>query len=267
MAGNTSDDGIELGHAIFGLVQPHPGHELAWNRYYERDHLIAAGTCAPWTIAVQRWLATGRHRAARYPRENPIAKPFDKGQFSAAIWIQKDRFVEQQTWVAEQMKVLGEHGRTFEQRDVLTTLGYDYLGGAFRDADGVPPELALDRRYPGLVLAWLQRHPERSLEAFRDDLVGEVLPNLLESSPIAMALCFTPLPKADWWPKAAPDAPGVGEWVLVASFVECDPLEIWDDRFARLGELVEAGGLGRTIFVAPFVAIVPGEDPKIEDLR
>lgn len=257
---------VELGHAIFGFVQPHPGQELAWNRYYERDHLIAAGTCAPWTIAVQRWLATRRHKAVRYPRDNPIAQPFDKGVFVAAIWIQKDRFVDQQTWVAEQMKILGEQGRTFEERDVLTTASYDYMGGAFRDVDGVPPELALDHRYPGLVLAWVDRDPGCSLEALRDHLVGEVLPALIERSQTAMALCFTPLPKADWWPKASPEVPGVGDRLLVAGFVERDPLEDWEDRFAGWGKALEAGGLGRTIFVAPFVPVVPGIDPDLEEL-
>ena len=266
MSEHASNERVELGHAIFGFVEPHAGHELAWNRYYERDHLIAAGACAPWTIAVQRWLATRRHKAVRYPRENPIAQPFDKGSFVAGIWIQRDRLVDQQAWVAEQMAILGAQGRTFEQRDVLTTAGYDYLGGAFRDADGVPAELALDRRYPGIVLAWVERAPGQSLEALRDGLLGDVLPGLLEKSPTAQALCFTPLPKADWWPKASPEVPGVGERVLVVSFVERDPLDVWDECFAGLGAALEGGGCGRTLFVAPFAAVVPGVDPDLEEL-
>src|SRR2546425_9899446 len=46
-AAPRSDRRVELGHAIFALVEPHRGHEVAWNRWYERDHLIAAGSCAP----------------------------------------------------------------------------------------------------------------------------------------------------------------------------------------------------------------------------
>jgi len=266
MPQNRSDERVELGHAIFGFVQPHSGHELAWNRYYERDHLIAAGAFAPWTISTQRWLATRRHRAVRYPRENPIAQPFDKGVFVAGIWIQKERYDDQQLFVAEQMKILGEQGRNYEERDVLTTAGYDYLGGTFRDADGVPPELALDRRYPGLVLAWVERGPSHALEALRDHLVQELLPGLLAGSPVAMALCFTPLPKANWWPKASPEVPGVGDRVLIAAFVESDPLDDWDARFAAWGRALEAGGVGRTLFVAPFVPVIPGVDPDPEEI-
>ena len=162
-----SDRRVELGHAIFALVEPHRGHELAWNRWYERDHLIAAGGCAPWTIATQRWIATRREKALRYPARNPICEPVSRGSFLAAIWIQSGRYDDQQRWVAEQVAVLAANGRNFDQRDVLTTAGYDYLGGALRDADGVPPELALDRRYPGVVLVWTERRPETSLDALR----------------------------------------------------------------------------------------------------
>ena len=191
-----SDRGVELGHAIFALVEPHRGHEIAWNRWYERDHLIAAGGCAPWTIATQRWIATRREKALRYPARNPICEPVSRGSFLAAIWLQSGRYDDQQRWVAEQMAILAANGRNFDQRDVLTTAGYDYLGGALRDADGVPPELALDRRYPGVVLVWTERRPDTSLEALARWLARELLPGVIEKSPIAMALCFTPKPKA-----------------------------------------------------------------------
>src|SRR5262249_38492373 len=242
-----SDLRVELGHAIFGLVDPHRGHEVAWNRYYERDHLVAAGAAAPWTLAIQRWVATRREKALRYPAKGPIADPVSRGTFLAAIWIQKGRYDEQQLWVAEQMKILAAHGRTFEKRDVLTTAGYDYLGGTLRDADGVPPELALDRRYPGIVLAWTERRPGTSLAELGRWLAGELLPGIVEKSEIAMALCFTPKPKASWWPKAAPEVPGVGERILVACFVESDPVACFEPRFAGLGAAIDAGGRGRTL--------------------
>nr|MCS5637496.1 hypothetical protein [Myxococcota bacterium] len=169
----------------------------------------------------------------------------------------------QQQWVAGQMKSLAEQGRTFDERDVLTAASYDLVGTVARDADGVPPELALDRRYPGLVLAWVERTREHSIEALQTALLDEVLPEFLEKSPTAQALCFTPLPKASWWPKAAPEVAGVGERLLIACFVESDPLEVWEERFAGFGGALESGGCGRTLFVAPFVPLVPGVDPDL----
>jgi hypothetical protein len=262
----VSDLRVELGHAIFGLVDPHRGHEIAWNRYYERDHLVAGGTVAPWTLAVARWVATRREKALRYPATSPIADPVTRGTFLATIWIQQGRYDDQQLWVADQMKIFAKHGRTFERRDVIGIAGYDSLGGARRDADGVPPELALDRRYPGLVLAWTERRPGHSLEELRRWLTTELLPGVVEKSEIAMALCFTPRPKAPWWPKAAPEVPGVGERILVAAFVEADPVAGFEPRFAALGPAIDAGGVGRTLLVAPFVPVVPGVDPRVEEL-
>jgi hypothetical protein len=263
---HPSDLRVELGHAIFALVEPHRGHEKAWNRWYERDHLPAAGSLAPWTLATQRWLATRREKALRYPQDNPICRPVSRGSFLAALWLQKGRYEDQQLWVAEQMRILAARGRNFEQRDVLTTAGYDYLGGVQRDGDGVPPELALDHRYPGVVLLWTERAPGTSLDGLRAWLAGEALPGLVEKSPVAMALLFTPKPKASWWPKAAPEVPGVGERILVACFVEEDPVACFEPRFASVGPEIDAAGRGRTLLVAPFVPVVPGEDPPVDEL-
>jgi hypothetical protein len=263
----ASDLRCTLGHAIFALVEPHRGHERAWNRWYERDHLIAAGSCAPWTMSIQRWIATRREKALRYPERNPICEPLVRGSFLAGIWIQQGRYEDQQRWVAEQMGILAANGRNFDQRDVLTTAAYDLLGSALRDADGVPPELALERRYPGIVLVWTERRPGVSLDALHGWLAQELLPGVLEKSPIAQALCFTPKPKAAWWPKAAPEVPGVGERILVVCFVEEDPAGCFEQCFAGLGAAIDAGGRGRTLLVAPFVPVVPGVDPPVEELR
>src|SRR5262245_58703385 len=253
-----SDLRVELGHAIFGLVDPHRGHEIAWNRYYERDHLVAAGIVAPWTLAIQRWVATRREKALRYPATGPIADPTSRGTFLATIWIQQGRYDDQQLWVADQMKILAQHGRTFEKRDVITIAGYDYLGGALRAADGVPPELALDRRYPGLVLAWAERRPGHSLEELRRWLTTELLPGVVEKSEIAMALCFTPRPKAPWWPKAAPGTSGAAFGILVAVFGEAHPIAGCDPRFAPPRPASDARGRTRTRLEPPRVRGLPG---------
>ena len=57
-----------------------------------------------------------------------------------------------------------------------------------------------------------------------------------------------------------------GERVLVVCFVESDPLDVWDECFAGLPAALESGGRGRTLFVAPFVPVVPGVDPDLAEL-
>ena len=56
---------IELGSALFTLVEPHKGHEVAYNRWYERDHFYAGCMVGPWLYAGRRWVATRDEKALR----------------------------------------------------------------------------------------------------------------------------------------------------------------------------------------------------------
>jgi len=49
---------IRLGSALFTLVEPHRGHEVAYNRWYERDHFYAGCMIGPWYFAGRRWVCT-----------------------------------------------------------------------------------------------------------------------------------------------------------------------------------------------------------------
>ena len=59
--GDRPDDGdlggeIALGSALFTLVDPHEGHEVAYNRWYERDHFYAGCMNGPFFFAGRRRL-------------------------------------------------------------------------------------------------------------------------------------------------------------------------------------------------------------------
>jgi hypothetical protein len=265
-APHPSDLGVTLGHAIWAFVEPHVGHEVAFNRWYERDHFLAAGSMTPWTLSTQRWVARPALRALRYPEQNPIAEPVTRGIYLGAIWIQQERIEEQQGWVSDQLEVFAKNDRNFQYRDVVTTAPYDVAGVVRRDPDGVPPELALDRRYPGVVLTWTERTEDSSLEALVGALMEEVLPRRHAGSPMAMTLAFTPRPKPSSWPAAVPEVPGVGDRVLLASFLEESPASVWE-HFEDLGKCIDATGVGRTLLVAPFEPVVPGEDIPADELR
>lgn len=51
-----------------------------------------------------------------------------------------------------------------------------------------------------------------------------------------------------------------------ALFGDRDPLEVWQDHYSALGRTLEASGRARTLFVAPFVPVVPGVDPDLGTL-
>ncbi len=258
---------VDLGSAIFALHDPERGHEVAFHRYYERDHMYAAAIMAPWTIAGQRFIATHDLKALRYPSSGPFG-PAVAGSFLTAYWIQDGHLADQQRWVAEQMVELNAAGRTFSERTVQTATAYDLVGTWERDLDGVPPWLALDHRYPGLVWLVVERTPSTPVEELITSLIDDVFPAEFGSgaAPVAMAVLFTPRPKEPWWPPAAPDVPGVGERLMVALFLEEDPRTVWDTCFRGLGASIERAGCGRALLVAPFIPTVPGTDRHLDEL-
>jgi hypothetical protein len=89
---------------------------------------------------------------------------------------------------------------------------------------------------------------------------------VLADAPVASTLAFTPMPKASWWPAAAPEVPGVGERLVLVHFLETAPTECWYQHFAGLGAGIDASGKARTLLVAPFVPTVPGTDRYCDEL-
>ncbi len=260
-----TDDRVQLGYSIMALHEPERGYEAAFNRWYERDHFYGAAMFAPYTIAGQRWVATGALKDLRYPSEGPFDGPSRLGSYLTFFFIQAGHLEDQQSWVSEEQARLVAAGRTYDRRSVQTATVHRYLGGAFRDADGVPPETALDHRYPGLVWTWVERQGTAPVEEVATSLLDDVVGPSLRGSPVAMALAFTPMPKAPWWPKAAPEVPGVGERIVLAQFLEVAPTECWD-AFAKQGAALEETGHARTLLVAPFIPTVPGTDTYTDQL-
>ena len=52
-----NDYPVRVGSMLFTLVDPEKGHEVAYNRWYERDHFYAGCMVGPWLFAGSRWVA------------------------------------------------------------------------------------------------------------------------------------------------------------------------------------------------------------------
>ncbi len=48
------DHEVAIGGALITMVEPHVGHERAYNRWYEDDHFYAGAMCMPWMFAGRR---------------------------------------------------------------------------------------------------------------------------------------------------------------------------------------------------------------------
>ena len=70
-------DPVALGSMLFTLVEPHRGHEVAYNRWYERDHYYAGCMIGPWLFAGSRWVVPRQLKDLRWPKSDAVAKPYD----------------------------------------------------------------------------------------------------------------------------------------------------------------------------------------------
>ena len=258
---------IELGSILFTVVEPHEGHEAAYNRWYERDHFYAGCLIGPGILAGRRFVATRPYKDLRYPDDSPIAPDPLRGSYLALYWIERGMQDEWGTWAAKQVHALHRAGRMFAERDHVHTKMYRYRWGAFRDADGVPAELALDHPYPGLAVLFLEAPDAEGRDAFGEWLRDEHLPGMLGGSSAAMALGFTPVPIPDDAPADVPRIAEDDRRILVLAFLEADPGHEWAERFAPQGGAIAASGRGRVVWASPFIPTLPGTDAYADQLR
>jgi hypothetical protein len=256
---------IELGMALFTLVEPHRGHEVAYNRWYERDHFYAGCMIGPYNLSGRRFVATRQLKDLRYPVANPIVPDSGTGSYLALYWVLAGHTDEWNTWAVDQVNALHAAGRMFTDRDHVHTLLYDYEWAVSRDPDGVPPELALDHPYAGAVAVFVD--PTDGDRATLDPwLRDELLPGVLAGSAAGQVLSFSPrLLLADAPSDVGRQAPPPGRQ-LQLWFLDADPSVAWEKTFAVLGDRIAESGRADVVWAAPFVPTIPGTDTYTDQL-
>jgi hypothetical protein len=241
---------VRLGSALFTLVEPHRGHEVAYNRWYERDHFYAGCMIGPWYFAGRRWVATRDLKDLRIGSDaGPLYGDDRAGSYLALYWVLKGRFRENVDWSTRQVHWLHRHGRMFPERDHIHTLLYRYRGIGSRDDDGVPAELALDHPFPGLGAVVVERTGDASPPG----------PALAADSPVALVLSFSGVPLPPGAPVTQPGTDGVERRELQLWFADDEPATWWSAA-RDYAETVAASGDGVVRWASPFVPTVPGTD-------
>ena len=80
-----SDYPIKLGSLLFTLVEPERGHEVEYNRWYERDHFYAGCMIGPWQFSGARFVATREEKARRSSGPNPVTGDGTRGTYLAPL--------------------------------------------------------------------------------------------------------------------------------------------------------------------------------------
>jgi hypothetical protein len=271
---------IKIGRMLFTMVDPNPGYERAYNRWYERDHYYAGCMIGPGWFAGSRWVATRTLKDLRTPEKSPLAEPVDAGSFLSIYWVLEDQ--EDPTWSGRQVQWLYANGRGFPERTHIHTGIYKYVSTAYRDDDGVPVELALDHHYAGLgvvvfepaagttptdLIPVLDRHAQADL--FTDSRIDmaaswvRFVPDEGVRRP-ETAPGATPAPGSPGGPSLGTDG-GAPDRVVQLVFIEANPIEAWE-RVRNYAASVEASGAAQATFVAPFFATSVGTNTYVDQI-
>jgi len=256
---------IELGSALFTLVEPHKGHEVAYNRWYERDHFYAGCMVGPWLFAGRRWVATRDDKALRTGTRPDLFGPgtgtASPGTYLAVYWVLKGKHDEHFDWGLRQVRWLHEHGRMFDERDHVHTLLYNHGWAVGRDDDGVPAELALDHPYTALVVQFVER-PDgvdwRALEAWFAEHRGD-------TPGIGQTILLRPIPLPEGAPVTQPGMDNLRQRSLLLRFADVEPAHA-AGQAADQAATLEAAGLGAVLWSSAFRPTIPGTDTYTDQL-
>jgi hypothetical protein len=247
-------------------MDPTPGHEVEFHRWYERDHFYAGCMIGPWFFSGRRFVATRTLKDLRYSATTPVNDDIARGSYLALYWILDGHHDDAEGWAVRQVNELIEQGRMLPSRAPVQAGFYRHRWSAFRDADGVPAELALEHPFPGAVMLMLDRAEGVSAEELERWYREKHLPVALESSAAAMCLSLEPLPLPDSAPSYVPRPTGLDRRTLQLYFLDREPSECWRDLFASHGETLAASGLGEVRLAAPFIPTLPGSDRYADEL-
>lgn len=260
--------GVRPGHALITMVEPHPGHEYAYNRWYEDDHYYAGAMAMPWMNAGRRWVATRELQLLRYPEKSAVAQPVTAGCYISTYWITDGRYDDHMKWTVGINKRLNRDGRVYQDRTHVFTAFQDHAATVYRDgAAGPRDHHALDHPYRGLVVEVIDAEGPERREELLEWLRSRHLPKRLAGSPAAMVTVFRPTPLPGDRMSYVKQVEGVDTRLTLLWFLEADPALCWEDHFTGLDTAVHESGLGRVELVAPFIPTIPGTDTYVDRLR
>jgi hypothetical protein len=257
---------VKIGSALITMVEPHVGHDEAYNRWYEDDHFYAGAMAMPWMFAGKRYVATRELQALRIPTDSAIASPVDLGKYIATYWITEGRYEDHLRWSVGTNQRLLADGRVYLQRDHIFTASQEFLTSFQRDPDGPRDFHAFEANYGGLVVEVIDAPEEGQLDAVVD-YIRRVRVPLAFANGVAQAVVFTPIPLPEDRMSYVKQVEGLGRRVTVLWFTDEDPRESWDAAFAGAVEQSKEGGVGKAEFVAPFIPTVVGTNTYVDELR
>jgi len=260
---------VAIGGALISMVEPHVGHEVAYNRWYEDDHYYSGALAMPWMFAGRRFVATRDLQLLRQPESSPVAQPVTAGAYLHLYWISRGRMDDHIRWTSSTNHRLRADGRIHLERTHVYTSFQDYIGARYRDVEGARDIHSLDHPYLGVVMEIVDVDGGRSREELTAWLEAEHLPALQGAahSPVAQTLLFAPRPLPEDKQPDVADIPGLDRRVTVLHFLDEDPRLQWTTRFGESEAAIARSGLAKLALVAPFIPVLHGTNTYVDQLR
>lgn len=272
------DPHVDLGHLMIAIAEPDRDALEVYHRWFEREHMYQAVLIGPGAFAAERYVATRGLIALRFPRdaapEDRVFREVDLGAFVALYYLARGTDDEHFAWSYGQTARLAAADRTNADRELVLTWLCDFRGRVARGGESVPEEIALDHRYEGLAMIWVEAASADAagVDRLAEWLEREALPKTITGSPIDQVLLFDPRdfppPPADVpiTPGSIAPNPWTGRGLLLLAFLDASPAAVWSDRFVALGREVEASGLGTVRLAAPFLPVDRGTRRYLDEL-
>jgi hypothetical protein len=251
---------------LLTLVEPRRGHEVAYNRWYERDHFYSGCMVGPYNFAGQRYVATADLKALRNPDPSVITGEPARGSYVSVYWVLDGYHSVWNRWALRQVNALHAAGRMFEERDHVHTLLYNFCWEYRRDPDGVPVELALDHPYKGFVSVFIDRAGDVTNEELWAWLRNEHLPSLLPGTDGDLVAAFTPIALEVDAPGDVPREAASDRRTLLLWFLTAPPEAAWEPVIAEHIRRLEGSGKGTVVAALPFIPTIAGTDTYTDKL-
>ena len=262
-----------VGGALITWVEPMPEHVVGYNRWYEDDHMITGAMSMPWMFSCRRWVAPTWLQHLRGPVGSRVAVPLEAGKYIGLYWVNTGRVDDHLQWALGANYRLHAEGRgsyrgaghdPLEERRHVFTAFCDYLGPTYR-GDDVPRDVhTLVQPYQGLVVELIDA-ADGDRARLDGWLAREYVP-MVVGGPVAATLRFAPRPLPPDRLGHVREVEGTSGIVILLHFLECDPRDVWDERFAPSAARLGDGGAGTLAVQAAFVPTAHGTDRFTDEL-
>ena len=249
---------VKLGSMLFTIVEPHRGHEVAYNRWYERDHFYSGCLIGPYNFAGRRFVATAELKELRDPDPSAITGTPERGSYVALYWVLDGYHVALERMGPPQVNALHAAGRMFEERDHVHTLFYRYCWEFRRD----PTVCRSSWRWTtptGVSCPCSSTGPRTSRpRPSGSGCAPNTCPALLPGSDADLVAAFTPIALESDAPGDVPREPESDRRTLLLWFLSTPPEVAWEPVMVEHRRRLEESGLGTVVAALPFIPTIPG---------